>query len=269
MGRIRNAVLWRVAKAKRKIALDLKQVYFTFFKSKIECNICGWLDFKFDSDQWHPFTICPKCRSQVRQRLFWAAISNLEKLSLDRLVRNKNVLHFAPDGCIAKKIASVTKSYTTADLLMEGYQYAKIDLNIDMSRMEEIKDAQYDCVIAFDVLEHIPAHQQAIRETNRVLKRGGYCIFTVPQKDDLEKTYEDISITDPQKREQLFGQSDHFRIYGNDFKTMMEQAGFRVDVIDAKSLNPELVSRNVLYPPILSTHPLATNNRKVYFGEKI
>lgn len=253
---------------KKRLKRLVKPLYFIVFPHKVECNICGWRDFKFYSDNWHPNTICPKCRSQIRQRLFWAAINNIKELSATELFNNKKVLHFAPDKCLRKILSRESGQYTTADLLAEGYNYENIDLNIDMSDMREIDDKEFDCVIAFDVLEHIPNHLTAIDETNRILSLGGFCIFMVPQKDHLVKTFEDLSITDPKEREEKFGQWDHWRIYGDDFKGMIEERGFTVILVNEKSMNSDLISRNVLYPPILSNHPLATNNRRVYFGQK-
>ena len=52
--------------------------------------------------------------------------------------------------------------------------------------MKLLKNDFFDCVIACDVLEHVPKHISGIREVNRILKKGGYCIFTVPQKDNLK-----------------------------------------------------------------------------------
>lgn len=257
-----------IQKIKKKLKRKLRLEYLKLF-GKVECNICDWKDLRFKSDFWHPNSICPNCNSQVRQRLFVGIIQNLNDFSIQKIIKDKNVLHFAPDKGLIKILKPNAQVYKTADLLADGYSYSHIDYNIDMTNMSIIKDSEYDCVIAFDVLEHIPDHLSAIRETNRVLKKGGYCIFMVPQKDNLEHTIEDLTIKDPKKREELFGQWDHWRIYGSDFKKMIADQGFDVTVVDESFLDKNIVFRNVLYPPIPSEHPLATNNRKVYFGLKV
>tara|TARA_Y100000815_G_scaffold141186_1_gene127744 strand:- start:356 stop:658 length:303 start_codon:yes stop_codon:yes gene_type:complete len=91
----------------------------------------------------------------------------------------------------------------------------------------------------------------------------------IPQPDGLATTYEDLSITDGKTREILFGDKDHLRNYGDDFKDVMAKIGFEVIVFDEKSFDNTTISNNVLYPPILSDHPLATNNRRVYFGKNV
>ena len=50
--------------------------------------------------------------------------------------------------------------------------------------------------------------------------------------------------------------------------SLLEGVGFAVRAIDEKNFSPELVKKHVLFPPVLSTHPLATNHRKVFFAKK-
>jgi SAM-dependent methyltransferase len=188
---------------------------------------------------------------------------------MEKLIRGKRVLHFAPEGILTNLIKDQASTYETADFLTEGYAYDRIDHNIDISDMKEIGSGSFDCVIACDVLEHVPDHMKGIREMHRILADGGYCVLTVPQKDNLAITYEDLSITDPKEREKVFGQFDHLRIYGNDFVDMLEQSGFKVTVVNEGDFDMDLARKYVLFPPVLSTHPLATNYRKVFFGRKV
>lgn len=50
---------------------------------------------------------------------------------------------------------------------------------------------------------------------------------------------------------------------------MLEQSGFKVTVVNEADFAVDLARKYVLFPPVLSTHPLATNYRKVFFGRKV
>ncbi len=247
----------------------LKTPYFKCYPPPLRCNICNWGDTRFGSNQWHRYTICPQCGSKIRQRLFWAATQWAPQLGDGQVLRGKRVLHFAPDKCLTQKIAAEASHYVTADLLATGYHYRQLDLITDIANMTQVEDESFDCVIALDVLEHVPDYRKALQESNRVLAMGGYCIFTVPQQDGLEATYEDLSLTDGAQREAAFGQKDHWRIYGNDLEDTIATFGFEVKVITTSDIDPELVARHVLFPPVLSDHPFATNYCKIYFGKKV
>lgn len=156
----------------------------------------------------------------------------------------------------------------TTDFLAEGYNYGNIDLNLDISAMLAVEDASFDGLLAFDVLEHVPDHRRALEEIYRVLTPAGMCTLTIPQQDDLSQTFEDPTISTPEERRKHYGQRDHLRIYGSDFKEMMQEAGFRVLIVDKQSFDEPSVKHNVLFPPVLSSDPLATNHRKIYFGFK-
>jgi SAM-dependent methyltransferase len=257
-----------VKRITKKIIIKLSQIYFNILGSKVECNICHYKANKFDSDSWHLYCVCPNCSSGVRQRLLVASLKLIDNFSYDRIIRDKNILHFAPEKSLQKLIQNTAKAYKSADLLAEGYSYKKIDYNIDISDMKIFDNESFDCVIACDVLEHVPDHKGAIKEVYRILSPGGYCIFTVPQKDNLKNTFEDISITDKKERERVFGQSDHLRIYGDDFIDLLQDSGFEVTAVNESFFDKDIVERFVLFPPILSRHPLATNYRKIFFGKK-
>lgn len=252
-----------------QIIYYFKRIYFIFFNPKVECNICGWKGFRFNSDKWHPYTICPNCNSQVRHRLMWAAVNSIEELKINKLFFEKSILHFAPEKFLRKNIEYICFDYKTADLLKDGYNYTKIDYNIDISDMNKINDCSFNCVIALDVLEHVANDLKAIEEVNRVLKHNGWFIVSVPQKDDLKITFEDASITDSDERERVYGQSDHLRIYGDDFSALLNLYGFEVFIVNESNFDLKISKRNVLFPPIYSTNSLATNYRKIYFAKKI
>lgn len=253
---------------KKEISLLSNKIIYSILPAKVECNICHYKTDKFQSDGWHLYSICPNCLSSVRHRLLFGSLFQLKTGKMEHTIKNKDVLHFAPEGFIQKIFVGITTKYKTADFFAEGYDYSKIDFCLDISDMTDIKDESYDCIIACDVLEHVSNDIGAIKEAYRILRKGGYCIFTFPQKDNLKITYEDLSVVNPNERIKHFGQLDHLRIYGDDFINKMEENGFEVNTVDASQFDKEARERFVLAPPVLSENPLATNYRKIFYGLK-
>lgn len=252
----------------KSIFVMANEVYFSVFISKVECNICHFKANKLASDYWHQYTHCLKCGSEVRQRLLFAMFQQLKDFSYQKMIDGKGVLHFAPEEVGANIIKERAGNYKSADFYTESYEYSHIDFNLDISNMPEILKESHDCIIACDVLEHVPSHLDAKQEVYRILRKGGHCIFTVPQRDKLKTTYEDSTITSKADREKAFGQFDHLRMYGDDFNLFLEQTGFKVTAIDETFFTKDIIDRNVLFPPIMSKRENATNFRKVFVGAK-
>ena len=59
-----------------------------------------------------------------------------------------------------------------------------------------------------------------------MLSETGRLIASSPIVEGWDHTYEIGSITDPVERELHFGQSDHVRYYGRDFRQRLRSAGF-------------------------------------------
>lgn len=257
MGRLLKKANRRI----RRLRTTLARVLFSIHR-KVECNLCGWQGHRFLSDEWHKNIVCPNCGSLVRHRMIVAALENLSAPGNAAIV-GKKALHFAPESSLSARLRSMASIYTTADL-----NRSDVDMRIDMSEMKTINDKDYEVVIACDVLEHIPDDKRAIREIHRILTPGGVAILTVPQKDGLETTYSDTSITTPDARVAAFGHHDHLRIYGRDFTKMLEEGGFQVREIGSDSFQKKSQRKHVLKPPFISTRPLATNNQLIFFATR-
>ncbi len=251
----------------KKVVQELTSAFDSIrllYPKKVSCNVCGWEGRHFLSDSWHRHINCPRCHSGIRHRLFMAAIQHVEKFSFENIIQNKRILHFAPESVISRILRDRSVDYATADLIRED-----CDFRLNMQDMPSVKDGSFDVVIAFDVLEHIPDYRKALREVRRILSLKGFGIFTIPQKDDLRATYENPLIVTPKDRTKHFGQRDHLRIFGSDFSETVEKEGFSVIAVNESMFSEAIKRKNVLFPPVLSRHPLATNHRKVFFCQKI
>ena len=90
-------------------------------------------------------------------------------------------------------------------------------------------------IICNHILEHIVDDRKAMYKLFRVLRPEGFAILQVPITKNAKETFEDLSITSPKERERYFGQKDHVRIYGKDYKKRLENVGFKVNLYDIKN----------------------------------
>lgn len=198
------------------------------FSRHCPCCTAHFSFFKPFGRRPRPEARCPRCGSLERHRLI-ALYMSLRTNLLDP--RPKKLLHIAPEPNMVhffRKVSSV--EYLSADLTSDRAM-EKMDLT----------DIQYpahsfDVICCSHVLEHIPDDRKAMRELCRVLKPDGWAILQVPIL--AKTTFEDPAVTSPEERERLYGQHDHVRKYGLDYRDRLIEAGFSVTVDEfAKGLD--------------------------------
>ena len=87
-------------------------------------------------------------------------------------------------------------------------------------------------MISSHVFEHVN-DKLAMAEVYRILKKGGLLIAMIPIIEGWNETFEDDSITSEEDRDRYFGQNDHVRMYGSDFRDRLAAAGFRLEEFTA------------------------------------
>ena len=145
--------------------------------------------------------------SLERHRLLWLYLKNETSFFLE----NNKILHVAPEQCYYNFFKKHFKNYITVDLNSPLAEY-KADV-CDMP----FESNSFDFILCNHVLEHVYDDELAIIELRRVLKKNGMAILQVPLNLNLKKTIDGRDINDIKKRNELFGQYDHLRIYGADF----------------------------------------------------
>jgi len=198
----------------------------------VKCPACG-STFRIFAPTGHPLrenAKCPQCESVERGRLLWLYITELTNLFECR--SGIRLLHFAPEKFFYDKFSKLQNlEYVPCDLFPEKYIFGgKVKTaKVDITRIP-FADNSFDVILCNHVLEHIPDDALAMSELYRVMKPGGWGIFQTPINYARNKTYENFSITTPEGRLKAFGQSDHVRWYGVDYKNRLEKAGFEVTV---------------------------------------
>lgn len=171
-----------------------------------------------------PEFMCPICGSQDKARLYALYMSSVGRIPNGG--RGLSLLHFAPEGGLAEWIrrSFPELTYVTTDLLRPD-----VDVNLDVTRMDNVETASFDAFIFSHVLEHVAEEDRALSELLRILKPAGWGIIMVPILLSLSATYTDVTITDPASRARHFGLEDHLRVHSReDFLKQLESAGFVV-----------------------------------------
>lgn len=191
--------------------------------NNVVCPCCNWhfREFLPYGLTHRPNSLCPRCSSLERHRLLWLYFKQKTNL----FSANLRILHIAPEKWFQNKLQPLPNlNYLSADL-EATWAMEKMDItNISY------RDNTFDVILCNHVLEHIPDDRKAMKELFRILKPNGWAILQVPLNSDLDKTLEDITITSPEERERVFGQKDHVRLYGRDYKDRLKEAGFDVKV---------------------------------------
>ena len=235
---LRTAARTLIPHRYRRAARDLYP-YVRYAGLAVRCPCCGgrFRSFLPGGRNNRPNAECPGCGCLERHRLLWLYLINRTSLSSSPL----RVLHLAPERVIRRRLLALPNLiYVSADL---DSPLAKVTLDI---LALPFPDASFDGILCNHVLEHIPDDARAMGELHRVLRPGGWGIFQVPL--DLSRdTFEDPSIADPEERTRLFGQEDHVRMYGRNYQTRLELAGFTVTVDPyARDLGADVARRNGL-----------------------
>ncbi len=225
-----------------------KQLRLQYYKgNRFQCNFCkvGLREFlrvgsqepvifetKMAGAGYRP-TQCPKCGSRDRQRLLLLYLQEYTNLFKDD--SEKSLLHVSPNFLIRKELEKLSSlNYIKVDKFMPGYSYPSDTVNMDITDIQYEEDI-FDIILCNHVLEHIPNDKLAISELYRVLKPGGFSILQVPISTVNRVTQEDLSVNSDELRKKYYGQFDHVRLYGLDYKNKLIDAGFSVHIINLNS----------------------------------
>lgn len=164
--------------------------------------------------------VCPYCRSVDRERWEMYVLNYYT----DIFESSSRILHFAPEKNIQNRIRSNGKNdYYACDIMADKEMHM-----IDVTNIPFV-DNTFDYIIINHVLEHVPNERKAMSEMIRVLRPEGRIIMSFPICTD-QKTIEDKMVKTPEERLCYYGQEDHVRLYGSDYKERLEQYGMKFDV---------------------------------------
>jgi len=150
------------------------------------CGICLKPSLFISLSEGEEVKLCIWCRANLRYEML---AEYLRLICPD--LRNLTVLEIGPSSPLSPLLANSNKYIPT--------YFSPIDkpgsIRYDGVQCEDItkltlEDNSIDIIISSDVLEHVPDIKAAFRETKRVLRQGGFHLFTVPPRDKTIKRAE-------------------------------------------------------------------------------
>lgn len=141
------------------------------------CTVCHSLTGFYLKQPWHrDYYCCARCDSTARWRTFVYVMTQ----QIPHW-RDLHVHESSPGGVISEKFASECSHYGASHF----FPKIKTGLTYQGFRCENLEamtfaDSLFDLFITQDVLEHVKNPAMAFQEIARVLKPGGWHVFTVP-----------------------------------------------------------------------------------------
>lgn len=208
---------------------------FSLFSTHHTCNRCGWTPEKIDG--FFAFAPALAYENSSFKESHFDKLAQLEANNFWFRARNKLITwalsqyypgfeSFLEIGCgtgyvlsgISKKFTD--RKYSGCELLAKGLSFAANRQHVSMEFMQMDArnipfEKEFDCIGAFDVLEHIEEDKEVLLQIHQALQPGGLLILTVPQ------------------HEWLWSQADvnacHVRRYkANNLHDLIHQAGYEI-----------------------------------------
>lgn len=195
-------------------------IYTVLGRKSKYCPCCNWKGAHFlpyiDLGAVTFEAVCPSCRSQARHRghrLFYEKNFNNIKGNLLYIAPEENLKYFQKNSNLSVK---------TSEYSEETFA----DFHYDLEHIDS-PSFYWDYIICHRVIEHISDDRKGMQELYRILKKGGFCILSVPIDQNVYKT---IRYDAPNPHESL-----HYYSYGNDFVLRIPSL-FKIQVYDFRKM---------------------------------
>lgn len=199
------------------------------------CQCCRMLSFIISFSEGEEFKLCIRCRANLRYEMLALA---LRKYCPD--LSNKVIWEIdrqSPLSIFLGGLDGYIRSYYSPEDPV-GF------VNANGLRCEDIthssfSDKSVDVIISSDVLEHVSNIKAAFSETARILKPGGFHLFTVPPRSQTIKRADIISgdvvlYTEPDYHRDPLNPNGILAYwdFGTDAIELFSESGLEISIVD-------------------------------------
>ncbi len=212
-----------------------------------KCTICGrhTIFFSFDSNAAHHARErfhCASCKSVSRHRHVALEVLRAfrrKETSIKEALpffRNLKIYSASSGDAMSQVLSKDNPNYVASEYFPDTPPGAEKN-GVQCQNLESLtfKENSFDLVITEDVLEHVVNFRKALSEIHRVLKQGGFHIFTVPllldsptiERAIVEENGDIKHLLPPEYHgDPIRGEILAFRTFGYDIFSELSEIGF-------------------------------------------
>ncbi len=191
-----------------------------------------------------PYTYTVRCLSCQSGATHLSLIASLDRLPLQ--LEESDCYELSTRGPFYEFLKSKARSLLGSEYLDGHVSGDRVD-GVLVQNIEGLsfQDEQFDLVTSTEVFEHVADDRKGFQEIHRVLRPGGFSVFTVPI-DPSSKTFERAKVVDGEiqylAEPHYHGDAIRgdmtvlvFRDYGGDITERLLEAGFESAWIDQEN----------------------------------
>lgn len=161
----------------------------------------------------------------------------------------------AGQGALSLRLKEAGARVSACDVVPEQFDLPGVEFRaVEPDGRLPFDDASFDAAVAIEVLEHIDGHDRFFAEVARVLRPGGFVMFTTPNILSLKSRirflltgfYYSFGPLQPFTRDPVSQHIAPFTV--NRYEWMMSQHGLRIAGLDTDRIQTSSVLLSVLVP---------------------
>jgi len=215
------------------------------------CNLCRKQTlFVCDvaADRW--IRRCCMCRSTPKYRAIVQVIESETGQELSQYIRNHKIYELSTTSPIFLKLRGHV-NYEASGYFSDrpfGEKVSSLYWNQDLQNLS-FPCGYFDVVISSETMEHVRRPWQGVSEVFRVLKAGGFYVFTIPYRDDRLTTSRVDTSGDEDRflQEKVYHQDPYrpkdslvYTDFGADLPELLRPIGFETERLSVLNMQSDI-----------------------------